>query len=125
MNILGIGIVFSRGRGIDCFEKALQEGWRAPSEVEIKGKKSYAYQVDPQTIADKTLPKKMRRADKLSRMAVLAAADALVTSGIENINKKTVGIITATAFGAYVTTFDFLNDILDYGEANVSPTTFS
>jgi len=26
MNILGIGIVFSRGRGIDCFEKALQEG---------------------------------------------------------------------------------------------------
>lgn len=124
MNILGIGIVFSRGRGIDCFEKALQEGWQAPSEVEIKGKKAFAYQVDPQTISDKILLKKMRRADKLSRMAVLAAADALNNSGIELTNKKT-GIITATAFGAHVTTFDFLNDILDYGEANVSPTTFS
>jgi len=124
MNILGIGIVFSRGRGIDCFEKALQEGWRAPSEVEIKGKKSFAYQVDSQTISDKTLLKKMRRADKLSRMAALAAADALDNSGIELTGKKT-GIITATAFGAHVTTFDFLNDILDYGEANVSPTTFS
>ncbi len=124
MNILGIGIVFNRGRGIDCFEKAIQEGWRAPSEVEIKGKKSFAYQVDSQTISDKALLKKMRRADKLSRMAVLAAADALDNSGIELTGKKT-GIITATAFGAHVTTFDFLNDILDYGEANVSPTVFS
>ena len=124
MNILEIGIVFSRGRGIDCFEKALQEGWQAPSEVEIKGKKSFAYQVDPQTIADKTLLKKMRRSDKLSRMAVLAAADALNNRGIELTGKK-IGIITATAFGAHATTFDFLNDILDYGEANVSPTTFS
>jgi len=124
MYINGIGIVFNRGRGIDCFERALQEGWQAPSEVEIKGKKSFAYQVDSQTMSDKTLLKKMRRADKLSRMAALAAADALDNSGIELTGKKT-GIITATAFGAHVTTFDFLNDILDYGEANVSPTTFS
>ncbi|MBI4847352.1 MAG: beta-ketoacyl synthase chain length factor [Nitrospirae bacterium] len=125
MNINGIGIVFTRGRGIDCFENALKDGWQRPDEIEIKGRKSFVYQVGPQTMSDKSLLKKMRRADKLSKMAVLAAADALENSGIENINKKTIGIITATAFGAHVTTFDFLNDILDYGEANVSPTTFS
>ncbi|MDO8303524.1 MAG: beta-ketoacyl synthase N-terminal-like domain-containing protein, partial [Sedimentisphaerales bacterium] len=125
MNIHGIGIVFNRGRGIDLFEKALQEGWRMPDEVEIRGRKSFAYQVAQDTISDKILLRKMRRADKLSRMAVIAAADALENSGMENANKKTIGIITSTAFGAHVTTFDFLNDVLDYGEANVSPTTFS
>ena len=66
----------------------------------------------------------MRRADKLSKMAVLAAADALQDSGLENAKQRT-GIILATSFGAHQTTFDFLDDIIDYGEAQVSPTTFS
>ncbi|MBI4838379.1 MAG: beta-ketoacyl synthase chain length factor [Nitrospirae bacterium] len=57
-------------------------------------------------------------------MAVLAAYDALADSRLE-ITKKKIGIIASTAFGAHVTTFDFLNDILDYGDINVSPTTFS
>ena len=128
MNILGIGIIFNRGRGINCFENALQEGWQRPAEVEVpylKNKKSFVYQVDSQAISDKTLLRKMRRSDKLSKMAVLAASDALESSGIENINEKNIGVIVATAFGAHVKTFDFLNDILDYGEDSVSPTTFS
>jgi len=128
MNILGIGIVFNRGRGIESLKNALNQGWQKPDETEVshsKGKKSLVYQVDLQTISDRTLLKKMRRADKLSRMAVLSASDAIKDSRIQNIHEKKMGIIIATAFGAHVTTFDFLNDILDYGEANVSPTTFS
>jgi 3-oxoacyl-[acyl-carrier-protein] synthase II len=58
-------------------------------------------------------------------MSVLAAADALADSGIEDIAAKKIGIILATAFGAQVTTFEFLDGILDYGDAAVSPTTFS
>lgn len=128
MNINGIGIVFNRGRGIESLENALNQGWQKPAETEVshsKGKKSLVYQVDLQTISDRTLLKKMRRADKLSKMAVLSASDAIKDSGIENMHGEKMGIIIATAFGAHVTTFDFLNDILDYGEANVSPTTFS
>ncbi|MDP3297524.1 MAG: beta-ketoacyl synthase N-terminal-like domain-containing protein [Thermodesulfovibrionia bacterium] len=141
MNILGIGIVFNRGRGINCFENALQEGWQGPAEVEVpylKNKKSFVYQVDSQTISDKTLLRKMRRSDKLSKMAVLSASDALKSSGIENLSPspnpssrhigregEKIGVIVATAFGAHVKTFDFLDDILDYGEDSVSPTTFS
>lgn len=125
MNILGMGIVFTRGRGIDSLDKALHEGWQRPAEVEIKGRKSSAYTVDQQTISDRTLLKNMRRADKLSKMAVVAASDALESSGIKDVNRKRVGIITATALGAHVTTFNFLDDILQYGDAGVSPTTFS
>ncbi|MBI5875429.1 MAG: beta-ketoacyl synthase chain length factor, partial [Deltaproteobacteria bacterium] len=128
MNINGIGIIFNRGMGIDCYENALKQGWQMPASVESlrrKDKKSFVYQVDLETIPDRTLLKKMRRADKFSKMAVLAAADALKGSGIGNIDRKGMGIILSTAFGAHVTTFDFLDGILDYGEAAVSPTTFS
>jgi 3-oxoacyl-[acyl-carrier-protein] synthase II len=58
-------------------------------------------------------------------MAVLAAAGAMNDAAIEGIGGKKVGIILATAFGAHVTTFDFLDGILDFGEANASPTAFS
>ncbi len=76
-------------------------------------------------LPDKTLLKKIRRSDAVSKMSVLAAADALANSGIRDIAQKKLGIILATAFGPHVTTFNFLDDILDHGDAAVSPTTFS
>ncbi|MBI5664929.1 MAG: beta-ketoacyl synthase chain length factor [Nitrospirae bacterium] len=135
MNMLGMGIVFASGRGIDSLDRALHEGWQAPAEVEIKGRKSFAYKVDQQAISDRTLLKNMRRADKLSKMAVVAASEALA-GGMVNISPSPhpsptggegakIGVIVATALGAHVTTFDFLDDILEYGDAGVSPTTFS
>jgi 3-oxoacyl-[acyl-carrier-protein] synthase II len=39
--------------------------------------------------------------------------------------KEKLGIILATAFGPHSTTFSFIDDILDYGDANASPTKFS
>ncbi len=128
MNILGIGILFSRGRGVDCFEKALREGWQKPSEVTVHSamdRRSFAYEVNPDTFTDKAILKQMRRSDRLSKMAVSAVADAMRNSGIEDINKERLGVIVASAFGAHGTTFDFLDGILDFGEASVSPTVFS
>jgi 3-oxoacyl-[acyl-carrier-protein] synthase II len=124
MNILGMGIIFTRGRGVDSFEEALTQGWKKPMEIDVphlKNRKSPVYQVDLKDVSVKN----MRRSDKLSKMAVLAASEAFRSSGLENIDKKTVGIILATAFGAHVTTFSFLDDILDYGDSEVSPTVFS
>ena len=126
MNILGIGILFNRGRGIDSFENALKSGWQRPEEYDIPriNKKTPAYIVKPEHIEDKVLFKKMRRADKFSKMSVIAASDAIKDSGVD-INKNRTGIILSTAFGAHKTTFDFLDDIIDYGEVGVSPTIFS
>ena len=128
MKILGIGIIFSQGVGVSTLEKALCNGWLKPSEIDVPrtdGVKRLVYQVDLDTVPDRTLLKKIRRADKLSKMSLLAASDALDNSGIANINLKKTGIILATALGAHVTTFDFLDGILDYGDNAVSPTTFS
>ena len=128
MNILGIGTVFSGGTGIARFESSLQKGWVKPPEVDAKwaaGGKHPVYRVDLDAAPDKTLLKKIRRADRLSKMAVLGAAEALKDGGIGDLRNVSLGVIVATAFGAHVTTFSFLDNILDYGDAAVSPTTFS
>ena len=127
MNILGIGMLFSRGVGIAAWEQALRDGWEKPGETALPhgGGTIPAYLVNLETVPDRTLLKKIRRADKLSKMSVVAAHDAIADSGITDIGEKRVGIILSTGFGAHVTTFDFLDGILDYGEGNVSPTAFS
>ncbi|MBI1810830.1 MAG: beta-ketoacyl synthase chain length factor, partial [Nitrospirae bacterium] len=126
MNVHGIGILFSGGRGILSFENVLKDGWQRPAEYDIPhiNKKTLAYIVKPEYIEDKVLLKKMRRADKFSKMAVIAASDAIKDSGLD-IEKNRIGVILSTAFGAHQTSFDFLDDIIDYGEVGVSPITFS
>lgn len=121
MFISGIGIVFTRGRGIDSFEKALKEGWVEPSW----GAPVPAYRVAHQTLAEISLSKKIRRADRFSRMALLSALDAYTDSGISAPDRGKLGIIISTAFGPHATTFGFIDDILDFGDSSVSPTKFS
>ena len=121
--ILGIGTIFCRGYGMDALAQALTEGWQPPAATGQGGQPYYGVVLE--SVPDRTLLKKLRRADKLSKMAVLAAAGALNDAAIEGIAGKRVGIILATAFGAHVTTFDFLDGILDFGEASASPTAFS
>lgn len=74
---------------------------------------------------DKPVLKDIRRADDLSKMAVFAAYDAFVDSELNEDAKNNLGVILATAFGPHVTTFRFLDEILNYGDASVSPTLFS
>ncbi|HNW39997.1 MAG TPA: beta-ketoacyl synthase N-terminal-like domain-containing protein [Candidatus Omnitrophota bacterium] len=116
MYIAGMGIVFNRGRGLTNLEKALTQGWVKPNPV---------YRVPAEALADKQVLKEARRADNLSKMATLSAFDALADSGLPEKSKSNLGIILATAFGPHVTTFGFLDDILTYGDAGVSPTLFS
>jgi 3-oxoacyl-[acyl-carrier-protein] synthase II len=128
MKIAGIGMVCSEGQGIVALEKALQGGWKEPGTVatpHVPGGSHPAYLVDFASLPDKTLLKKIRRSDAVSKMSVLAAADAVADSGVGDLAQKKIGIILATAFGPHVTTFNFLDDILDHGDAAVSPTTFS
>ncbi len=111
MNIMGIGVVFSGGRGIEQYENALRKGLINPS-----------YSVAPEVLADKKIRSKMRRGDRFSKMAVAAAIDAVEAS---KISTDSLGIIISTGFGPQVTTFKFLDGIIDYGPKLASPTEFS
>ena len=129
MNVAGIGVVFARGRGIEALEEALRKGWSPPSRREVTslpGKTMSVYSVGENTIKDRAVLKNMRRADRFSKMAVLAGFDAVRDSGVATgEGGASLGIILATAFGPQVTAFRFLDEIIDYGDSNVSPTLFS
>ncbi len=132
INILGIGVVGTYGRGLDSLEAVLQnERFVEPDFIDVHGltSKVPVYSVKKEDLKDKTLSRKMRRADRFSKMAVIAASDALkdseLSSGDGNCDNSSVGVILSTGFGPHATTFDFLDGYLDYGEAAVSPTSFS
>jgi len=126
MNVLGAGQISARGRGIESFRSALNSGWIEPSRGDLFGKSVLTYGIDNMLLKDKQVLSKARRADRFSRMAALAAWDAIHDSELlENIKNKTLGVIVATAFGPHESTFRFLDNLLDYGELGVSPTMFS
>ncbi|MFP4027660.1 MAG: beta-ketoacyl synthase N-terminal-like domain-containing protein [Candidatus Brocadiia bacterium] len=127
MEIQGSGVVFTHGRGTEDLDKILRENWIPPERQDVPGRDAPmpAFRVPKETLKDKTTLKGMRRADRLSRMATLAAADAWQTASLENTNPARVGIILATALGPHARTFQFLDNILDFGDEAVSPTIFS
>ena len=128
MKIHGIGIISSVGRGIKGFDEALlQDPVASQMSVysSINDKAIPVFSVDDSLLKDRDVLKNSRRADRFCKMAALASWDAMADSGIEIKEDEKVGVIVATAFGPHRTTFNFLDDILDYGEAGVSPTTFS
>lgn len=127
--INGMGMVSACGPTLGEFRAALEagEGARRPDGFMVDLKR-----------ADKSRLKKLRRADKLSKMSVLAAREALEDAGLYSIEGKPsegpaegpaegieAGVILATALGPHTTTFGFLDDILQYGDSGVSPTMFS
>lgn len=123
MNLLGTGLVCARGRGRTAVESY---EWVAPSYLDepFQEEPFPAYVIAPEVLKDPVL-KGMRRADRFSKMATLAAVDAVSDSGLDIEGSDRVGIIFSTAFGPHNTTFKFQDDIIDYGDAGVSPTIFS
>lgn len=121
LSVLGIGVVSGLGRGLDAHIRT-DEG-AVSSEEESAGR---VCRVSPQTLKDRDVLKGMRRADRFGKMAALAAHDAFVDAGLVLANDDVgLAVIIATAFGPHDTTFAFLDEILDFGDVEVSPILFS
>ncbi len=119
--VLGVGAVTGCGRGIDRLtgDRATDAGLEEESGARVS-------RVAPETLQDRTVLKGMRRADRFSKMAVLAAHDACTEARLDlSDNRAALAVIVATAFGPHRTTFGFLDEILDFGDTQVSPTLFS
>lgn len=121
LGVLGIGVVSARGRGSDRHaateDSQLLDATTGASRV---------YRVDPDTLNVRVALKKLRRADHFSKMAALSAWDAVAEAGLApGVVGPGLGIIVTTAFGPHKTTFEFLDELLDFGDADVSPTRFS
>ncbi|MBF0593864.1 MAG: beta-ketoacyl synthase chain length factor [Candidatus Omnitrophica bacterium] len=119
MQIHGIGIISSVGRGLDVHRAALAAG------VSAAGADGF-YRVTEKDLKDPLLAKAARRAGRFDRMAILAGLDALNDAGIKvQDTPSAIGLILATSLGPHVTTFRFLDDLINFKEQDVSPTLFS
>ncbi|MCP4176379.1 MAG: hypothetical protein GY756_01270 [bacterium] len=122
MYINGIGIIGRFGRGKELLLNELE------SNPDFNSLSCSDYVVDNLSLKDKVLGKKLRRADRYTKMSVLSANDCLndsVSISDEEMDLSRTGIILATAFGPHNTAFSFLDDIIEYGENNVSAIKFS
>jgi 3-oxoacyl-[acyl-carrier-protein] synthase II len=127
MFISGLGLIYAKGRGLSTLISDLEHGPKTPEFVTVPlvDNPLPVFRIEPDFVKDPLLPRSMRRADRFSRIVTLAAFDAIEQSGQPLANPSRTGILFATSLGPHVTTFDFLEEILAYGDAGSSPTKFS
>ncbi len=127
MKINGLGSIFSGGRGIEAFDSVLRHGPPPPAYLDVPGFSHPlpALRVESAVLSDREALKSMRRADRFSKMTLLAAWDAWQDAGPPAVAPERVAAIVATGLGPHVRTFKFLDGILDFGDSSVSPTDFS
>lgn len=130
MAIRGIGLVGGFGCGNEAALNALRNG-AAPNDVlsiqTSKGEINYpVYQADPAPLKDFVPSGKLRRVNKYSQLAALAACLALHDAG-RNIpcQCSDMAVVVASGYGASSTTFAFLDDVILQGDSFASPTLFS
>ena len=115
MRILGIGPVSAAGIGIEEFQKTLKEKIVPEQYLNL----------NLSTLDNYINPRKIRRLDSFSKTALLSAFLAIKDSGIILADSARTGIIIGTGNGPLNTTFEFLDNIIDYGDESSSPLLFA
>ncbi|MCX6984177.1 MAG: beta-ketoacyl synthase chain length factor [Lentisphaerae bacterium] len=113
MFISGIGAINAFGAGTECLEMLKQN---SKMQDGIIGKAALHFVKSKYDL---------RRADRYTTIVMASAVQACADAGFTDCAPADTGIIIVSAFGPHRTTFAFLNDILDYPEDQVLPTTFS
>lgn len=127
MRVRSIGAVTTHGRGLDGLIQAVKGGECGEVNPCKAGPDSTvpAFTVPDEALRSSKIPKSMRRADRLSRMAVLAAMEARDKNGLDEVDPERIGVILATGLGPHQRTFRFLDGLLEFGDDAGSPTDFS
>ncbi len=129
LTINGIGPVGAFGAGLADFKDALTGSRKITPEITRVTTQNGdcdlpVFRADTKPLAEFIKPRKLRRLDNFSRMALLGSALAVADSAVP-LNGSRAGLIVASAHGASATTFAFLDSVIDDGDALASPTLFS
>ncbi len=112
MHINGMSSICGAGLGVDALLELLNADKALPQVV------------SDIIINQYPLSRDMRRAGRFAKLSVIAAMELLKDSALKELPTNTATIVV-TALGAHSISFAFLDDLFDYGESEVSPTTFS
>jgi len=118
VEIIGIGAVTPIGRDLAVIAKNLAVKPSAPDGM---------LRVSDELLAEPTIARSMRRADRFIRMATIAALDAWnqAAHSCADIPREQIGLIVTSGLGPHCRGFKFLDGILDAGDSNALPTDFS
>jgi len=129
--ISGLGIISTLGKGIDNNISALLGPQPVLKKLKFINNDFYevnAFTVDDNILKESLLLKKVRRADRFTKIAILSVNEALAdykTRSRSEIEASKTTAILSSSFGPHATTFKFLDGLLEFGEIGVSPTDFS
>ncbi len=127
--VQGIGVVGAFGHQVDQLEKALSGCLPVPETVCLDLPETSlfvdVFRADVRPIERIVDKQTLRRLDRYSRMAVLAARQSLEDAGGLNGTRERLGVIIATGYGPVGSTCAFLNSIQDTCQPFPSPTHFS
>ena len=127
--INGLGPVGAFGAGIADFKAAMSGKVQIKPEFTRIETRNGTYDLpvfraDSKPLANFIKPRKLRRLDNFSRLALLGAILATEDAKMDLAGSRT-GLIVASAHGATATTFAFLDSVINDGDALASPTLFS
>ncbi len=130
IQVRGIGPLGGFGAGITPLEKCIDGRCDiSPEMLTIEKNRQLmalaCFKADTSRLIEFISPKKLRRIDHLSRMALLGAGLAIADAKLSPEELEDTGIILATGYGALDTGFSFLSSFLDKGDQLSKPTLFS
>jgi 3-oxoacyl-[acyl-carrier-protein] synthase II len=121
MIVTGVGVVSPAGTGLEALKNVLQAN-TPPLPMPMGTREKLPVLQVPAEVFKNPLLSPVRRADRFSKMSLLAALEAWQGT---QADPARVGIILASACGPHATVFKFVNDLLEFGESQSSPTVFS
>jgi 3-oxoacyl-(acyl-carrier-protein) synthase len=122
----GIGIIGPFGRGADAYRAALAGAYPPPAAWPGCDHGPSCLRIPDALLSTPDLGREGKRADRLTRMLLAAALDAASAAdlGLASAQAST-GLILATGLGPHAISFRFLDDLLDFGQEQPSPTSFA
>lgn len=130
----GLGIVGGFGLGAEALWTALSQATQPPQKASfpLNGERAEvgAYLASTEGLSAHIPSRHLRRTDHFSRLALLAACEALQNAGspapsLSDEDKRGMGLVVASGFGATKTSFAYHDTILDFGDSLSSPTYFT
>lgn len=129
--ITGMGVVSPLGPDLASLHAGLREGVNACRIEEFPRLDGTVVRAPACRAAEPNAkgliePRKLRRMDRLLRMAVVASRQALLHAGLDpgTIAPERAGVVIGTAFGALGTTQQFVDSWISQGERHASPLAF-
>lgn len=115
LSILGTGLVADFG--------STEELTRHIEDSQYSGTLPRTPEANTSPLSERYSPRELRRLDHFTRMCLLATHRALDEAALAP--DEDMAIVLASGYGPAQTTFDYLDSIINFGEAGASPISFS